>query len=208
MQSKGRRVVIFDCDGVMFDSRGANVAFYNKILAQFEKRFLTEDDTDIVHMYTGEDSVNYLFQGDPRRAAAQEYRKLVDYSEFIPLMVMEPFLLEVLISLRGCCHLGIATNRTDTIGAILNVFGLEQFFELVVCALDVELPKPDPEMLHKILAFFELRPDEAVYIGDMPVDEEVARAARVPFIAYKNRKLNADYHISDLRELPVLAGCG
>ena len=32
------RVVIFDCDGVMFDSKDANTAYYNTILHHFDMR--------------------------------------------------------------------------------------------------------------------------------------------------------------------------
>ena len=72
------KVIIFDCDGVMFDSRQANIAFYNTILARFEKPRLTDDALDVVHMSTAEESINYLFRDDPHLQNAQKYRKEVD----------------------------------------------------------------------------------------------------------------------------------
>ena len=51
------KVIIFDCDGVMFDSRKANIAFYNTILAHFEKPRLTDDALEVVHMSTAEESI-------------------------------------------------------------------------------------------------------------------------------------------------------
>jgi HAD superfamily hydrolase (TIGR01549 family) len=193
------RVVIFDCDGVMFNSRAANVGYYNKILARFNKPLLTAEDTDVVHMYTGEDSVNYLFQGDPRREEAQAYRKRISYDEFIPLMEMEPHLTEVLGAVQERFKVGLATNRTSTIYTILDLFDLKQYFDYVVSALDVTRPKPDPETVEKILRHFQVRGEQTLYIGDMEVDEIVARTAHVPFVAYKNPRLNAQYHINDLR---------
>ncbi|HEX9949261.1 MAG TPA: HAD hydrolase-like protein, partial [Thermodesulfobacteriota bacterium] len=35
------KVIIFDCDGVLFDSKEANIAFYNQILSQFNLPPLT-----------------------------------------------------------------------------------------------------------------------------------------------------------------------
>jgi HAD superfamily hydrolase (TIGR01509 family) len=193
----------------MFDSRQANVAFYNKILRRFDMPILAEDDTDIVYMYTGEDSVNYLFRDDPRLAEAQEYRKHVGYDQFIPLMVMEPHLEEVLGTLRERYHLAVATNRTSSIYTILDLFDLKQYFDLVVCALDVEIPKPHPETALRILNHFEAAPSETIYIGDMEVDQTVTREADIPFVAYKNPSLQANYHIKDLREvLNLLAQSG
>ncbi len=201
MKSNGISIVIFDCDGVMFDSRAANEAYYNKILERFGMPLLTQDDTDIVHMYTGEDSVNHLFRNSPRLAEAQQYRKQIDYDQFIPLMAMEPHLEEVLGALRDQYRLAVATNRRSSIHTILNLFDLKQYFDLVVCSLDVEIPKPHPEIVFKIFNHFKAAPSEAIYIGDMPLDQAVAREAGISFVAYKNPSLQAEYHVSDLREI-------
>ena len=42
------RVVIFDCDGVMFDSKRANEAYYNHILAHFGKPQMNGRQSDII----------------------------------------------------------------------------------------------------------------------------------------------------------------
>ncbi len=193
--------MIFDCDGVMFDSRQANIAFYNTILDHCKKPRLSDEDIEIVHMSTAEESVNYLFQDDPRLGEAQEFRLQIDYQQFIRLMVMEPHLEKVLDALRDRHHLAIATNRTNTIHTILDVFNLAGYFDLVVSALDVKRPKPHPEAAFKILDYFSVEARKSIYVGDSIVDYKVARQAGVFFVAYKHPKLKADYHIDDLREL-------
>ncbi|MDY6861377.1 MAG: HAD hydrolase-like protein, partial [Thermodesulfobacteriota bacterium] len=60
------KLVIFDCDGVMFDSLEANIQFYNRILAHFGKPKMTREEIDYVHCHTAEDSVNYIFRNDHR----------------------------------------------------------------------------------------------------------------------------------------------
>jgi len=101
----------------------------------------------------------------------------------------------------------IATNRTDTMDSVLEKNGLEEYFDLVVCAMDVKLPKPDPESLLKILDHFKIDSDQLVYVGDSKLDEVASNAANVPFIAYRNKGLTADYHISQLVEIKgILAG--
>ena len=165
---------------------------------------LTDEDTDVVHMYTGEDSVNYLFRDDSRLGQAQEYRKQLEYDQFIPLMIMEQHLEYVLGTLHERFSVSLATNRTSSIHTILSIFNLKDYFDLVVCSLDVAHPKPHPETAFKILEHFNVVPGEAIYIGDTKVDEAVARKAGIPFIAFKNLQLHADYHMSDLRELVKL----
>ena len=198
------KVIIFDCDGVMFDSRKANIAFYNTILARFEKPRLTDDAIEVVHMSTAEESINYLFHDDPQLQEAQKYRKQVDYQQFIPFMTMEPFLDEVLEALKKKHQLAVATNRTHTIHPLIKPFTLEHFFDKVVSALDVNNPKPHPEAIFKIVNHFGIDAREAVFVGDSPVDRGTALHAKVFFVAYKNSLLQADHNIDDLRELLFL----
>jgi phosphoglycolate phosphatase len=183
--------VIFDCDGVMFDSRQANINFYNHLLSRYGLPPLSDEQIRYVHMNTAEKSVRYIFEGTPFGKEAQAYRLQMDYTPFIKDMVMEPGLPELLGHLRSRAGLGVATNRSNTIWAVLNRYGLSDFFDIVVSSLDVENPKPHPESIYKILDFFSLDPEQAVYIGDSPIDLETAQAAGVHFIAYGNDGLRA-----------------
>jgi phosphoglycolate phosphatase-like HAD superfamily hydrolase len=70
--------------------------------------------------------------------------------------------------------------------------------------LDVKNPKPHPESIFKIADFFGIRPDESLYVGDSLVDYETARSGGVGFISYKNRELDADYHVHCLMDIAGL----
>jgi phosphoglycolate phosphatase len=193
--------VVFDCDGVMFDSRQANVNFYNHILFHFGLHPLTPEDIEFVHMHTAVDSLNHIFRNSPHVARAQEYRLELDYTPFIKDMVIEPGLKEVLHFLKQRCGLAVATNRSNTIRRVLELNGLSHYFDIVVSSLDVKNPKPHPEPIFKILDFFGIEPQECFYVGDSEVDLEVCRAAGVPLIAYKNKALEAHIHVESLAEL-------
>ena len=194
-------VIIFDCDGVMFDSRQANVNFYNHILSHFGLPPLTDKDVEFVHMHTVVESLHYIFRGTPYGAKAQEYRLKLDYVPFIKDMVMEPGLKEVLNILKPNYGLAVATNRSNTIEKVLAINGLSRYFDIVVSSLDVENPKPHPEPIFKILKFFQIEPQECLYVGDSEVDFTVCQASGVPFIAYRNKSLKADYYIDNLLDI-------
>jgi phosphoglycolate phosphatase len=198
------RVVIFDCDGVMFDSRRANEAYYNHILAHFKRPRMNSDQCEYVHMNTAERSVAHLFRDDPRLKDALAYWRRTSYLPFIPLMEMEPYLKAFLEYLRPSHITAISTNRSDTMGPVLATYGLEGYFDLVVSCLDVKHPKPDPESLIKILDHFGLSPQEAIYIGDSEIDESAARAAGIPLVAYKNPYISAAYHVNHFKEIEDL----
>ena len=135
---------------------------------------------------------------------AQEYRMRMDYTPFVKDMILEPELKMLLEVLRPGFGLAVATNRSNTIGEVLELYGLSKYFDIVVSSLDVKKPKPHPESLLKILQFFEVGPKAALYIGDSQVDNETARAAGVPFMSYKNTELEADYHSDRLMDIAVL----
>ncbi|MFC1532365.1 HAD family hydrolase [Thermodesulfobacteriota bacterium] len=205
MNSKKKKMaVIFDCDGVMFDSRNANINFYNHILAHFGLPPMAEDKIEFVHTHTADESVRYLFSDTPFLEHALNFRMQVDYAPFINDMVIEPGLKELLKGLKPRFGLAVATNRSNTIGKVLEYNGLDGIFDIVVSSLDVKIPKPDPESLIKIMDFFNIIPSESFYVGDSLVDYQTARAADVVFIAYKNRSLKADYFADSMIEIEDL----
>lgn len=198
------KLVAFDCDGVLFDSRQANIAFYNAILARFEQAPMDLAAEDYIHSHTVWESLEYIFRSYPNLDAVLNYCRNLDYSPYIPMMLEEPHLREFLGFLRPAFFTALATNRTTTTAAVLSFHGLADRFDLVVSAQDVARPKPDPEAFIRILGHFGLTPREAIYIGDSEVDEAFAANAGVPLIAYRNPRLSAAYHLDSFATAPDL----
>ena len=199
------KAVIFDCDGVMFDSREANEAYYNHILAHFGKPPIDSKASDYVHMHTADESVAHLFRDDSRLEEALTFRSQITYMPFIRMMRMEPYLTAFLDYLRPTYKTAISTNRSDTMNHGLLEHSLEGYFDLVVSSLDVKQPKPHPESLLKILRHFGLAPHESIYIGDSEIDALAARQAGIPLIAYKNGNLSsAVYSVEHFKEIERL----
>jgi phosphoglycolate phosphatase len=201
MNNYKEKVVIFDCDGVMFDSRVANENYYNSILSHFNLPPMTPDQIEYVHMHTADESIDFIFEGTGFIDDAREFKSRVDYSPFIKDMIIEPGLKDLLKELKPEYGLAIATNRSNTIGEVLKRNNLHDCFDVVVSSIDVIKPKPDPESIIKILDFFNVGPRQSFYIGDSLVDYHTARAAGVIFIAYKNPHLDSDYHVNSMTGL-------
>lgn len=198
------KLIGFDCDGVLFDSRNANIAFYNAILARFGQPAMDPVNVDYVHSHTFRESLEYLFRADDSLDKVLAFCRTLDYQPYIPMMVEAPYLRDFLSFLRPRFFTAVATNRTTTTHPVLRYHGLENHFDLVVSALDVARPKPHPESFWRILEHFNLQPEEAIYIGDSLVDEEFAQNAGVALIAYRNRNLKAAYHLDSFARGPAL----
>ena len=60
------RCVIYDCDGVLFDSLEANRALYNHIAVSMGRGPITEEELRYCHTSTVRESIHCLFKEDPR----------------------------------------------------------------------------------------------------------------------------------------------
>ncbi|MGD9213103.1 MAG: HAD family hydrolase [Desulfobacteraceae bacterium] len=201
MPENGYKVIAFDCDGVMFDTKFANESYYNSILTYLHLPPMTKEQAAYSHMHTVEEALSHIISDPNLRIKANEYRKEMTYLPFMKLMVIEPHLKPLLNKIRPSRFTAIATNRTDTMQRVLLDHGLTDHFDLVISASDVKNPKPSPDQLHKILEHFDITPSQMLYIGDSRLDELAATAAHVPFVAYDNSNLTADYHIKTLYEI-------
>jgi HAD superfamily hydrolase (TIGR01549 family) len=188
MVLNGYKAVIYDCDGVIFDSLEANFVFYSKVLERFGKPPLDRNDRKIVtlvHTYASKDVLTQLFAGDPRIEEALVFAGSIDYRELVPFMRMEEGFRETLDALRGRLRLAICTNRSTSMEMVLEHFGLTEYFACVMTASQVINPKPHPEPLLKILEHFSIEPGEALFVGDSELDRKSSESAGVPFVAYK-----------------------
>jgi phosphoglycolate phosphatase len=198
---KNIKIVAFDCDGVMFDTKESNTAYYNQILNHFGRPAMTPEQFAYCHSHTADQAIANLFDDEEGFRAAQSYRKSMSYLPFLKYMEIEPNLKPLIETLRPRYKTAVATNRSDTMDHVISEHGLEGYFDLIVCANDVDHPKPHPDPLIKITEHFGIEPCDSIYVGDSELDEIAAKAAGVLFVAYKNRSLSADFHIQSLIEL-------
>ena len=201
------KLVIFDCDGVMFDSKDANRKYYNHLLEKFRYPLMDEQEENYVHSHNVLASVAHIFRNYPHEVdRVHAYRQSVDYTPFLKYMRIEPDLKQFLKFLRPKFHTAISTNRSTTMGAVMKMHELDPYFDLVVTSLDVQQPKPHAEALIKILGHFKLSADQAIYIGDSMVDREHTAGVNMRLISFKNPDLPADYHVNsflDISGLPI-----
>ncbi len=199
------KVIALDCDGVLFDSREANINFYSHIMKAIGRPPLRADQHEYIHMYPVRQSLIYLTGGEGEDfARAFKYFETVDLGAFNGHLSLEPGLVSFLKQASKRFQTALATNRTVSGLEFLSKLNLSEFFDLVVCASDVSNPKPHPDIMEKILGAFEVLPEDVLYIGDSRVDEEFALATGVHFVSYKNPSLRAELHISHFRELNCL----
>lgn len=202
------RGIIYDCDGVLFESRQANLAYYNAVLDHLGEPPVTVADREKAHIcHTAASPQVFDFLLGPARAEqALSYAATLDYRQFIPFMTPEPGMVETLAALSMRMPLAVATNRGTSMVEILRHFGLAGYFQTVVTSRDVPRPKPHPDMLELAVRRLELKKHELLFVGDSELDREAARHAGIRFVAYKTQ-MPGEMAIDGHQELLTVIGC-
>ncbi|CAG35534.1 HAD family hydrolase [Desulfotalea psychrophila] len=201
------KLVIFDCDGVMFDSKNLNKSYYNYLLDQLGHPPMDEDELNYVHAANVTNALKHIFRNYPEQSMQEieGLRANTDYSSFLRHMNMEKDLPVFLETIKDRFHLAISTNRSETMETLLESYGLKKYFGKVMTAVNSKRPKPAADGMLEILEHFGCKPEEAIHIGDTTMDEQQAASAGVPLIAFRNKDLNANFHVDNFLDILELA---
>ncbi|MGM0415876.1 MAG: HAD family hydrolase [Thermodesulfobacteriota bacterium] len=181
------KVLVFDCDGVLFNSMDANIAFYNAILAHFGHEPMesaADERAGVCHIGSSPQVFASLL-GEEMVDEALRVADQVDYANFFAKLIPEPGLYEALQRLAQRLPLAVATNRRGSMQGIVQHFNLDNYFTHLVTSSDVARPKPHPDMLWRVAELAGCETDKMVYVGDSEFDCQAAQEAGVEFISYR-----------------------
>ena len=193
--------LIFDCDGVMVDSRDVNIGYYNLLLREVGKPPITPEQAGYVQMSTAKEALEYIFSPEelkllPAIAERYPYRDVA-----LPQLELEPGLADMLHWLRERgVRLGIHTNRGSGMWDLLARFNLGEMFDPVMTA-EIVPSKPDPAGVHRILETWKFGPESVGFIGDSATDAAAAQGGGVPLLAYNSPDLPAAVHVDNFAHL-------
>ncbi len=197
----GIKGIIFDCDGVLLDSRDSNMEFYNRIRTSIGLPRMSPEEEDYVHMASVEEAIRHIIP-ESMLNSAEAARALIRYhADILPLLHVESNLLNTLDWLKKWrVRLAVCTNRSESVLTLLAHFHLENYFDPIKHTRN-STPKPSPDGILAILEEWSLPACEVAFIGDSKADEQAAKAAHVPFFSFKNGTLRARVHLPGYPEL-------
>lgn len=193
--------IIFDCDGVVIDSREANITYYNYLREYLGLPKLTREQEDFVQAATVHQAMDAIFPKPLQPLLRDAARKVSYVRDIMPHIGCYPGLHDVL---DLCKSLGISlamnTNRTDGLDTLLDNCRLRGYFDPIVLASHVSKPKPSPEGALRILNQWKYKPDSVLFIGDSSSDKGAAEGASIPFLSFQTMGL-APQSIADFNTL-------
>lgn len=179
------RLVIFDLDGTLIDSRLDLVHSVNAMLRHFARPELPED---VIASYVGDGAPTLVRRamGDPADEdflqSALEYFLAYYRVHKLDYTHVYPGVVEALSSIRGSNGeertLAVLTNKpVNPSRAIVEALGLSGFFVQVYGGNSFATKKPDPQGVRELLAQTGSSPEQTVIIGDSAVDVLTGRNA-------------------------------
>ncbi len=78
--------------------------------------------------------------------------------------------------------LGIVSNFPKTLPDLCRQVGIADYFDFIITSEEVGISKPDPRILRVALQRAQIKPNEAVYVGDHPFDILCAKQVPMPII--------------------------
>jgi phosphoglycolate phosphatase len=202
-------VYLFDVDGTLVDSAADICGAIQTVIANTPKADVGDD---FLKRYIGYHLID-LFQDLFPEITNDEVDNLVcAYRAAYPLRghnmtKLYPRVAETIAALPG--RKSTATTKgTPTTRAVLEKFGLLQYFDHVQ-GTDGFPCKPAPDVIHKSVEVFGVRPEDCLFIGDAAPDMEAGRRAGVKTCAVrygygdpaKMSEWEPDYWIDDLSQL-------
>lgn len=119
--------------------------------------------------------------------AISERRKEIFKQSYLRKLRAFPRTRELLQRMRadGLALIVASSAKADELAPLLELAGAADLVSDRVSSDDVERSKPDPDIVVAAVVKAEVRPDQAVMLGDTPYDLEAARGAGVGLIALR-----------------------
>jgi len=208
------RVLIFDLDGTLIDSKRDLILSVNAMLREMGREELHEDT---ISGYIGYGAPQLMRRALGNGATEEEREKalkffLARYEEHkLDSTCAYPGVPEALEQLAAF-SLAVLTNKPVRVSIrILGGLGLAKYFRAVYGGNSFETKKPDPLGAQVILREFGAAPAEAILIGDSEVDVQTARnagtlaaAVNYGFGAHDRAAHPADIYLDRLTDLVPL----
>src|SRR6185312_2547562 len=190
------KAIIFDFDGVLFDSEKIHLQTYNQIFhtlgftiseAEYFQRYIGLSDSEIFKLIFDEKNINYdLNQIDHfRKSKITAYRSIINHSKSLKgLPHVDSFIKYYLNKIE---HFAICSGAArEEIEAILNKLEngkLRKCFKEIITIDDINFGKPSPEGYLLAAKRLNVLPQDCLAIEDTPKGIAAAKNAGMNVVA-------------------------
>lgn len=208
------KLAIFDFDGTIADTREAIIIAKQETMRLHNLPVLDDAACASTIGYTAKAGFQRLYPNMPDAladACTATYRQLFEEKKKTIPPKLFPGMVETLDALvaKGItCTIATARNQASC-HEMLDGLGVKKYFSYILCGESTQNLKPHPEAVLKTLTDLECKPEEAIVVGDMPMDIGMGKGAGVTTcgVTYGNAsretllEAGADFVIDEIGEL-------
>ncbi len=174
------KLVIFDLDGTLVDAFAAVVDSFNEALEAVGAKRRTAEEIERCVGHGERRLIEKLIPEGKVEDALAVYRKhhKTALRGNVKLLPGAGAILDVLETKDY--QMSIASNRPSYFtDIILEELGLKRYFTRVLCADQVPVAKPAPDMIHQLLSAHFVEKESALFVGDTATDMETGQRAGI-----------------------------
>ncbi len=175
---------IFDCDGTIADNMPLHYRAWSMAMADFGGEYPEE----LFYAWGGRPTTVIVGLLNEKYGLALDVdetvrRKEKYYLGLIPEVVPVPEVLGIVKSIHGTVPLSVASGgHRELVEATLDVLGIRDLFQAIVCAEDYKRGKPHPEPFLLAAKLMSVPPEDCVVFEDSPIGIEAAKAANMAWV--------------------------
>lgn len=186
--------ILFDMDGVLFDSFDTWWKSLNIALKAFNYKEVTREEFTKIYWGHG------LRDNIKRMGLSEEVGRYCNsvYNQHIDNISIYKDTKETLKRLNRYKKVIITNTPKNITQRLVEKFEIDSYFYFLVTSDDVVMEKPDPEIVFKACKKLNIPPNEVILIGDTKNDVLAGKAAGCTVVGLRTE---GDYRIQSLSEL-------
>lgn len=178
-KAKAIDTIIFDFDGTIIDTNRLIEEGLNYFALKYRGKALTRKEISEMTGKTLEDQMNYI-KPDKAEIMVEQFKIWYIHNHDAKTCAF-PGVKELLehLKLLGYRIALVSNNSRAAIELGIRHLGLNDLFETIVTRDDVKAVKPSPEGLIQVMNYFNIVPEQCMYIGDTAGDMMAAKSANM-----------------------------
>ena len=185
------KVIIFDLDGVLVDTKLIHFEALNSALKKYNFDEISIDDH--VKIFDGLPTIEKLkLLQKTKKLPKKFFSKIQKFKQKITSEILKRKIkknnkiIKIMRNLHNKYKIVVATNAVNsTLNICLNKLGIEKYVDFKLSNEDINKPKPNPEIYLRIFIKFGIYPSEALIIEDSHYGREAAVSSGAKLLPIK-----------------------
>ena len=185
------KVIIFDLDGVLVDTKKIHFEALNMALKKYNFKQISIDDH--VKIYDGLPTIEKLKLLEKKKILTKKYfKKINNFKQKITSTILkkrikkDKKIIKIMQNLQKHYKIAVATNAVkSTLKICLDKLGITKYIDYKLSNEDIKKSKPNPEIYLRIFIKFGIYPSQALIIEDSHYGREAAISSGAKLLPIK-----------------------